>query len=329
MDKEKKKAVLLINLGTPEAPTEEAVREYLREFLSDPRVVTIPRFIWWFILKFFVLRQRPKLSAKAYQKVWTEEGSPLMVNSKKVCVKLQQLSNQKAPGQYEFFLSMRYGKPSIQNVLEDIKNHKLENLIVLPLYPQFAASSTGTALHAFDQALNKSNGAIQSSVIHDYHDNDVYITSLANSIQKHWLAHGQGDCLLMSFHGVPERTIQQGDPYYSHCKKTAELLAGKLGLSTKQWRLVFQSRFGRAKWVQPYCIEILQNLPNQGVNNIDIVCPGFAVDCLETLEEIALQNKNVFLKAGGEQYQYIPALNDSDEHINTLFSLVNDSSLRE
>jgi ferrochelatase len=318
----KKTAVLLVNLGTPEAPTEEAVRAYLKEFLWDPRVVQIPRFIWWFILNWVVLRIRPAQSAEAYQKVWTEEGSPLMVFSKRIKHKLQALANIKEKGRYEFFLGMRYGSPSIASVIEEMKSKAPDDIILLPLYPQFATSSTGTALHAFQQALKEWKNAPRSKTIMDYHDNAAYINALAESVKKHWANNGQAECLLMSFHGVPVRTIKQGDPYLSHCTKTAELLANKLGLDTSQWRLVFQSRFGKAKWIQPYCLDVLQALPNEGIRRIDVICPGFSADCLETLEEIALQNRDVFLAAGGESYRYIAALNDNDSHIDALFSLL-------
>jgi len=318
----KKTAVLLINLGTPEAPTEEAVRDYLREFLSDPRVVAIPKFIWWFILNGVVLRKRPAESAKAYQKIWTEEGSPLLVYSERIQRKLQALADKKAEGGYKFILGMRYGQPSIASAMEEIKQSEPDNIILLPLYPQFATSSTGTAWYAFRQAYAKWEGAPKSKTIMDYHDNDAYIAALANSVRQHWAESGKADCLVMSFHGVPERTIRQGDPYLSHCEKTAELLADKLELEPLQWRLVFQSRFGKAKWIQPYCVDVLQELPTDGIKTVDVICPGFSADCLETLEEIALQNREIFLQAGGESYHYIPALNDSEEHISALFSLV-------
>ncbi|KXJ50125.1 MAG: ferrochelatase [Cycloclasticus sp. Phe_18] len=322
----KKTAVLLINLGTPEAPTEEAVREYLREFLWDPKVVQIPRALWWVILNFFVLKKRPAQSAKAYQKVWTDEGSPLLVNSKKIQVSLQALAEQNRAGQYEIFLAMRYGQPSIESVLGQVKKAGVDNIIVLPLYPQFATSSTGTALHAFRQAYAKWGAAPRSKTIIDYHDNEAYINALAQSVQTYWKEHGKAECLLLSFHGVPDRTIKQGDPYLDHCTKTTELLVEKLRLKPLEWRMVFQSRFGKAKWIQPYCVETLEALPEEGIKSVDVVCPGFSVDCLETLEEIAMQNKDIFLKAGGENYRYIPALNDDDAHIAALLSLIEENN---
>ncbi|HIF18041.1 MAG TPA: ferrochelatase [Cycloclasticus sp.] len=321
----KKTAVLLVNLGTPEAPTEDAVREYLREFLWDPRVVQIPHFIWWFILNLVVLRKRPAESAKAYQKVWTDEGSPLMVFSKRIHHALQTKADHEQKGRYKFVLAMRYGKPSIASMMAEIKEYEPDNIIFLPLYPQFATSSTGTAWYAFRRSYARWENAPSSKTILDYHDNDAYITALASSVKQHWANNGQAECLLLSFHGVPERTIRQGDPYLSHCTKTTELLVAKLGLEPLQWRLVFQSRFGKAKWIQPYCVDVLHELAEEGIKSIDVICPGFAADCLETLEEIALQNREVFLQAGGESYRYIQALNDNVEHIDALYSLVEDN----
>ncbi|PCH84168.1 MAG: ferrochelatase [Piscirickettsiaceae bacterium] len=318
----KKTAVLLVNLGTPEAPTESAVRTYLKEFLWDPRVVQIPRFIWWFILNGVVLRKRPALSAKAYQKVWMEDGSPLMVFSKRIQQSIQLLADKKSEGGYKFFLGMRYGEPSIVSQLRAIHDYAPDNIIFLPLYPQFATSSTGTAWHAYQREYVKWEDAPASKTIIDYHDDDVYIDALADSVREHWAENGKGDCLVISFHGVPERTIRQGDPYLSQCTKTTELLVEKLELESLEWRLVFQSRFGKAKWIQPYCVDVLKTLPDEDRTTVDVICPGFAADCLETLEEIAMENREVFLQAGGEAYRYIPALNDSEKHIKALFSLV-------
>lgn len=318
----KKTAVLLVNLGTPDEPTEDAVREYLREFLWDPRVVQIPRFIWWFILNFVVLKKRPAESAKAYKKVWTDEGSPLLVLSKRIQQALQKKADGNQQGRYQFFLGMRYGKPSIATVMDELKDYHPDDIVFLPLYPQFATSSTGTADYEFQRSYACWDGAPSNNAILDYHDDNAYIAALANSVKQHWAKYGQPDCLLISFHGVPQKTITDGDPYLEHCTKTADLLAEALELKPKQWRLVFQSRFGKAKWIQPYCIDVLEALPEEGVKNIDVICPGFAVDCLETLEEMALQNRDVFLQAGGEQYRYISALNDSADHIDALYSLV-------
>ncbi|PCI23115.1 MAG: ferrochelatase [Piscirickettsiaceae bacterium] len=325
----KKTAVLLVNLGTPDAPTEKAVRAYLKEFLWDPRVVQIPRFIWWFVLNWVVLRKRPKESAKAYRQIWTDKGSPLMVFSKRIQRAMQAIAEQAPNGDYKVFLAMRYGQPSIRSVMEEIKRHTPDNILLLPLYPQFATSSTGTAWYKFRSEYEQLQAAPDSKTILDYHDDEGYIDALADSVRRYWADNGKADCLVMSFHGVPERTIRQGDPYLFQCTKTAELLVEKLELEPLEWRLVFQSRFGRDKWIQPYCVDVLQTLPQQGVLNVDVICPGFAADCLETLEEIALLNKDVFLQAGGEQYRYIPALNDDEKLIKALFSLVESNNLTD
>lgn len=319
----KKSAVLLVNLGTPSEPSEKAVKRYLKEFLWDKKVVGIPRLIWWFILHFVVLRTRPKESAKAYQKIWTDEGSPLMVNSKKVSEKLQAYIDQRKPGRYEVVLGMRYGEPSIKAALMKIKNLAVDDVILLPLYPQFATSSSCTACSATHDAIHALGlEAKPVNTILDYHNNRQYIQALAASVKKHWEQHGQSDCLVMSFHGVPEYTIKKGDPYQTHCENTAQLLAQALRLKPDQWRLVYQSRFGRAKWIEPYCVDVLQALPQEGVKNIDVICPGFACDCLETLEEIEMQNKDIFMQAGGESYRYIPALNDDIDHIAALYDVL-------
>jgi len=325
----RKTAVLLINLGTPEAPTEAAVREYLREFLWDPRVVAIPRVIWWFILNWVVLRKRPAISAKAYQKVWTEQGSPLMSNSQKIREGLQVIADEQDAGKYQFVLSMRYGKPSIASAIEEIKQLDVDEVIILPLYPQFATSSTGTAWHEFKRVYTQWVGAPLSKGIKQYHDNSTYIAALAESVRRYWVENGRAECLLMSFHGVPERTITQGDPYLVQCQQTAQLLAESLDLKNTEWRLVFQSRFGRAEWIKPYCVDVLKSLPQEGVKTVDVICPGFSADCLETLEEIALENKKVFIQAGGGAYHYIPALNDDAMHIKALYSLVLNEGVQE
>ncbi|ORU89966.1 MAG: ferrochelatase [Cycloclasticus sp. symbiont of Poecilosclerida sp. M] len=324
-----KTTVLLINLGTPEAPTEKAVRTFLKEFLWDPRVIEIPRFIWWFILNFAVLRTRPKISALAYQKVWTDEGSPLMVNSVRIQNKLQQYADQKADGKYLVSLAMRYGQPSIDTAVQALKSQDISNIIVLPLYPQFASSSTGTAWQSFRKSYATWRRAPASRTVMDYHDDDAYISALADSIKQHWSENGRAPCLVMSFHGVPERIIRQGDPYLEQCTKTADLLVEKLELEPLQWRLAFQSRFGKAKWIQPYCVDVLQELPSDNIKDVDVVCPGFAADCLETLEEIAMENREVFIQAGGEAYHYIPALNDNDAHISALYSLIDRHNIEE
>ena len=320
----RKQAVLLINLGTPEEPTEQAVRAYLKEFLWDPNVVQLPRLLWWLILNGIILKKRPRQSALAYKRVWTKDGSPLLSNSKKIMQGLQAFADAKFPNKYHFFLGMRYGSPSISNEISAMQNLSVDEIIILPLYPQYATSSSKTAIEAAEKSLTQYREKPPYKIINQYFDNPSYISALANRTREHWKNTGRSAYLLMSFHGVPEKTIRQGDPYFDHCKKTAELLAKELGLNSTDWSMAFQSRFGMAKWVQPYCLDTLQQLPNNGVVDIDVICPGFAVDCLETLDEIAIENKAVFLAAGGRSYHYIEALNDSQDHISALFSLLMD-----
>jgi len=317
-----KTAIILINFGTPEAATEQAVRCYLKEFLWDPRIVQIPRFIWWFILNFIVLKSRPAKSAQAYQRVWMDEGSPLKVYSIKIQQKLQLLADKKYPNKYDVILAMRYGEPSINSVVKQLENKGYEEIIVFPLYPQQATSSTGTAWHAFQQAIKQWEQPIKNRLIPAYYQNKAYITALADSVREHWSENGSTGMLLISFHGVPERTIKQGDPYLEHCTATGLALAEKLGLKSDQWQMVFQSRFGKGGWVKPYCIDVLQQMPKKGVTALDVICPGFAVDCLETLDEMVVENRDVFLAAGGDKYNYISALNDKNQHIEALLSLI-------
>lgn len=319
----KNTGVLLVNLGSPDKPTTTAVRRYLREFLWDPRVVNLPRMLWWFILHFLVLPLRPSRSAKAYRKIWTQEGSPLVSIS-------QQLSDQlseKLSGEASVEVAMRYGQPSISDKLEKFSKKKIEQLIVLPLYPQYSSTTTASVFDAVVEELVRWQPIPSTHFISDYHQNSEYIEAVADSVQNFWSQEGRGEKLLLSFHGLPERSIKQGDPYFYQCHKTAELIADKLKLDKKDWQIVFQSRFGRAEWLKPYCIEVLQKLPGQGIKNVDVICPGFAVDCLETLEEIAITNKSIFIEAGGQQYRYIPALNANESHATVLAELMKQTGL--
>lgn len=315
----KRTGVLLVNLGSPDKPTVSAVRRYLREFLWDRRVVNLPRTIWWIILNFFVLPLRPAKSAKAYRKIWTEEGSPLVSIS-------QQLSDQlseKSSGKISVELAMRYGHPAIKDKLLKFKQDKIGRLIVLPLYPQYSSTTTASVFDAVMEEIVRWQPIPDFNFISDYHQNSTYIEQIADSVNKFWSQQGKGEKLLLSFHGLPAMSIKLGDPYFYQCHKTAELIAERLKLEKKDWQIVFQSRFGRAEWLKPYCVEVLQHLPGQGIKNVDIICPGFAVDCLETLEEIAITNKSFFLDAGGQQYRYIPALNATDRHVAVLTDLLN------
>lgn len=313
--------VLLINLGTPDAPTAKALRVYLKEFLSDPRVVEIPKFVWWPILNGIILNVRPKKSAVKYESVWMEEGSPLRVYTERQANLVRdELANRGMDVDVEY--AMRYGNPSIASVLERMRARGLRRLLVLPMYPQYSASTTATAFDVLFNEFTSMRNQPDLRVIRSFHDHKPWIAAIAASIRRHWERHGRGDMLLFSFHGVPKRSLLKGDPYHCECHKTARLVAESLGLQKDQWRLAFQSRFGKAEWLKPYTSEVIQELPKQGVKTLDVVCPGFTADCLETLEEIAMEGKEDFLHAGGEQYRYIPCLNDDPKGIAAFADLV-------
>lgn len=320
--KNEKTGVLLVNLGTPDAPTPAALRRYLAEFLWDPRVVDLPRPLWWLILHGIILRTRPARSARAYREVWSEEGAPLLVISRQQQQLLQHYLEDSAPGRYQVALGMRYGNPSIASALEALQHAGVRRLIVLPLYPQNSCSTTASTWDALAAALKKSRFVPHIDFIADYHDNPAYIRALADSVREHRDGRPQAQKLLISFHGTPLRFRSEGDPYYAQCQRTAELLAAELGLDASQWLLSFQSRFGREAWLQPYTDETLKRLAAEGVKSVEVICPGFSADCLETLEEIAVENHDIFIGAGGEALFYIPALNSRDDHIAMLGDLV-------
>jgi len=315
----KKTAVLLANLGSPAATTTSAVRRFLKEFLWDPRVVNLPRPIWWLILHFFVLPFRPRKSANAYRKIWDAKGSPLIFLTRQLTEGVSEKLNAK--GVITDY-AMRYGEPSIAQRLRAFKEQGVDQVIVLPLYPQYSSTTTASIYDAVIQEFNQWRHLPSFQFISDYYQDEHYIAALADTIEKAWHEYGRNELLIMSFHGLPEVLTKWGDPYFYHCQKTAALVADKLGLNEKQWLLVFQSRFGKAEWLKPYCVDTLQRLPGQGIKKVDLVCPGFAVDCLETLEEIAMENKALFFAAGGEDYRYIPALNDSKFHVDAIVNLV-------
>ncbi len=315
----KKTGVLLANLGSPTAPTVPAVRKFLKDFLWDPRVVNIPRPVWWLILHCFVLPFRPKRSAHAYQKVWTKDGSPLIVFTRKLS---EKLAEKLKPKDIAVTYAMRYGEPSIARQLNWLKEQGVDNIVVLPLYPQYSSTTTASIYDDVVKELNQWRHLPSFTFISDYHRHDAYIDAIADSVNTARREHGSNEFLLMSFHGLPELLTKLGDPYYHQCQSTAKRIAEKLGLNEKQWMLVFQSRFGKAEWLKPYCAYTLQQLPGQGIKKLDVICPGFAVDCLETLEEMAMENKSVFMEAGGSDYRYIPALNDSDMHVSALANLL-------
>lgn len=315
-------AVLLVNLGTPEAPTAAAVRPYLAEFLGDPRVIEYPRLLWLAILHGVILRIRPKRSAHAYSRIWTAEGSPLRVGSEALAASLQTELSARAPGPVRVALAMRYGKPDVAGTIAALQREGVRRLLVLPLYPQYSATSTGSVLDAVADTIKTLRWPPELRQINDYHDHPAYIAALAGSVHAHWATNGRGEKLLMSFHGIPERYLHAGDPYFCQCHATARLLRDALGLSEDEAPISFQSRVGRERWLHPYTDETVRSFGAQGIKRIDVISPGFAVDCLETLEEIAMQNADFFRAAGGETLSYIPCLNATAAHVDALTGLV-------
>ncbi|MBA3625354.1 MAG: ferrochelatase [Methylibium sp.] len=310
-------AVLLVNLGTPDAPTAPALRRYLAEFLSDPRVVEIPRALWWLILHGVILRVRPRKSAAKYASIWTDEGSPLAVwTAKQATLLAGYLGERGTPVLVRH--AMRYGQPSVASQLDALKAEGATRILVLPLYPQYAAATTASVFDAVYAWAARVRRVPELRFVNHYHDDDGYIAALAGRIEGHWQAHGRPDRLVLSFHGVPERTLQLGDPYHCECQKTARLLRERLSLAPEQVLVTFQSRFGRARWLQPYTEPTLVALARSGVQRVDVACPGFTSDCLETLEEIAQEARHAFLEAGGREFQYIACLNDQHEWIAAL-----------
>jgi len=314
--------VLLCNLGTPDAPTAPALRRYLREFLWDKRVVDFPRPLWWLILNCLIVPLRSPKSAALYRKVWTDEGSPLLAISKRQQQALQRQLDAEKSGAFRVQLAMRYGNPSIASGMQALRDAGCKQVLILPLYPQYSSSSTASTFDAVAETVKQGRDMPELRFIRDYHQDDAYIAALAASIRKDFAANGQPDKLMLSFHGIPKRFHDTGDPYPDECKRSTALLAAALGLATDAWQLSFQSRFGREEWLQPYTDKTLKKLAAEGVKNIAVACPGFSADCLETLEEINIQNRETFLAAGGESFRYIPALNDRQEHMQALTDIV-------
>jgi len=314
-------AVLLVQLGTPDAPEPAAVRRYLREFLSDPRVVEIPSLVWKPILHGIILRTRPAKSAHKYASVWTAEGSPLMVHTVKQAALLRGWLGHHGH-QVDVAFAMRYGKPSIPQVLRELRERNLRRLLVVPLYPQYAGSTTATAFDAITRELAGWRNQPELRFVRDFHDDEGWLDALVRKMREHWERDGPPDKLVMSFHGVPKRTLLQGDPYHCECLVTGRLLAQRLGLGPEQCLVTFQSRFGRAEWLQPYTDRVLEDLGRKGIGRVDVVCPGFVSDCLETLEEIAIEGRQTFIDAGGRDFRYIPCLNDHPAFVGALAALV-------
>lgn len=311
--------VLLVNLGTPNSTEVADVRRYLAEFLSDPRIVEAPRLLWKAVLHGIILRTRPRKSAEAYKEVWTDEGSPLLLESQKIT---QAVAAHFEGHDIEFGLAMRYGDPSVPSMMEKMRQAGVRRLLVLPMYPQYSATTSGSVMDAIYANLLKRRWMPELRTINQFFDQDSYIEALAASVRESWETNGRGQKLVLSYHGVPKRYLVNGDPYHCQCHKTSRLLADKLGISSDDYMTVFQSRFGREEWLQPYCDKTLEKLPSQGIKDIDIICPAFSADCLETLEEIAGENHEIFMEAGGERYQYIPCLNDRPDHVAALAELV-------
>jgi protoporphyrin/coproporphyrin ferrochelatase len=310
--------VLLINLGTPDAPSTSATRRYLAEFLSDPRVVEIPRLLWLLILHSVILRVRPKKSAALYKSIWTSEGSPLLVISKQQQAAIQQ---QLGDG-YSVKLGMRYGNPSIASAMQELQKEGVRKIIVLPLYPQYAGPTTGSSFDAVAKELNHWRWVPELHFINNYCDHPLYIDALANSVREHIEKNGLPQKIIFSYHGMPKRFLTAGDPYFCFCQKTTRLVQEKLQLDKNICITSFQSRFGKAEWLKPYTNETLESLPKEGIKNIAILSPAFSADCLETLEELMVENRHIFIDAGGEKYDYIAALNDHPDHIAALVAVV-------
>lgn len=320
--------VLLTNLGTPDAPTPSAVRKFLARFLSDPRVIEIPAPVWQPILHGVVLRVRPASSARKYAAIWTKDGSPLALHSGRQKSLLQGFLGQRlktagfAADLCPVALGMRYSEPSIERALDQLRAVHCEKILVVPLYPQYAASTTGSTFDAMAAYLARTRRIPAVRFVDSFHDDAGYIKALAKTVNDYWMKHGRPDKLVLSFHGLPRRSLTLGDPYHCYCHTTARLLAKELGLEGKQWMLTFQSRFGRASWLQPYTAETLAALAKEGLGRVDVFCPGFVADCLETLEEIGILGRRTFLRAGGRDFHAIPCLNEQPMWIAALADLV-------
>ncbi len=321
-DQVEKIGILLVNLGSPDAADTASIRRFLREFLSDQRVIEMPKFLWQLILNFFILPFRPKKLVPLYRSIWTAQGSPLVSIAEQQKHKLAVLFADRGRSDLSFALAMRYGKPDIASALRQLAADNVHKVLVFPTYAQYSATTTASIFDAISLELRHWRWLPELRFINSYHDQPQHIQALAQSVESYWQAHPRGQILIMSFHGLPQVYHLKGDPYFCQCHKTARLLAKQLHLGEHEWTITFQSRFGKQQWLQPYTSEALAALPQQGIQAVDIICPGFAIDCLETLEEIVVENRDVFINAGGQQYQYIPALNDRDVNIDAMGELI-------
>ncbi len=313
-------AVLMVNLGTPEAPTAKALRPYLKQFLSDRRVIEAPRLIWWFILNGYIVPFRSPRSAEAYARVWTEHGSPLLVNNRSLADKLETDFKRDLP-RVKVMLAMTYGQPDIDKAIDRLRRENIQRLLVLPMYPQYSATTTASVFDQVTDSLKRLRWLPEVRFINNFHHDDNWQSAVTESIQRFRKDRGQPDKLLFSFHGIPKRNLLAGDPYYCQCRASARAIAERLGLADEEWMVTFQSRLGRAEWLKPYTDKTLEELARQGVKKLQVVCPGFSIDCLETLDEIAVEGRDEFLEAGGESLEYIPCLNDSPKHVKVLSAL--------
>ena len=316
-----KTGVLLTNLGTPDEPTTPSLKKYLRQFLSDGRVIETPKAIWWLILNGIILNTRPAKSAKNYKSVWTEEGSPLLLYTKKQKELIKSHLDKKYSN-LVFDIGMRYGNPSIKKGLNNLRNQNCDRIVVLPLYPQYCAATTGSTFDAVSEELQQWRWVPSLRFIGSYYDQPLYIKALRNSIEDFWSKNKKPSKLIFSYHGIPKKYLDKGDPYHCFCRKTTRLVAEEMKLAEGSYMTTFQSRFGPAEWLQPYTDKTIESLAKDGVENIHVISPAFSSDCLETIEELNEENREIFIENGGKEFGYIPCLNDREDHINLLTSLL-------
>ena len=317
-ENEQKKGVLIAYLGTPDSPDVLSVRRYLKEFLSDPRIIEVPKIIWWFVLNIFILNFRSFNSARLYKSIWTEGGSPLLVN----CIKIKEKVQKSLPSNYQVALGMRYGNPSIKSALNELKEANCRDIEVITLFPHYSATTVGSIFDAVSTEIKSWRWVPSVKFLNSYHDNPLLIEILSKRIKKSFESQGKPDKLVFSYHSIPKKYFDSGDPYHCLCQKTSRLIAEKLSLDEKDYITAFQSRFGPSEWLKPYTSETMKSLPKEGIKSVQVVSPGFGVDNLETLQEIDIENKEYFEDAGGENFHYIPCLNDDDDHVEFLISLI-------
>ena len=317
-ENEQKKGLLIAYLGTPDSPDVLSVRRYLKEFLSDPRIIEVPKIIWWFVLNIFILNFRSFNSARLYKSIWTDGGSPLLVN----CIKIKEKVQKSLPSNYQVALGMRYGNPSIKSALNELKEANCRDIEVITLFPHYSATTVGSIFDAVSTEIKSWRWVPSVKFLNSYHDNPLLIEILSKRIQKSFESQGKPDKLVFSYHSIPKKYFDSGDPYHCLCQKTSRLIAEKLSLEEKDYITAFQSRFGPSEWLKPYTSETMKSLPKEGIKSVQVVSPGFGVDNLETLQEIDIENKEYFEDAGGENFHYIPCLNDDDDHVEFLISLI-------